>query len=139
MKIPQSQEYAYLKDRSINNLAVILGSDTFGRSIVAGYFLISNMDSCKLINETFLCNPSLMKKVLNDEDSCITRLYNSDCRSFKNYDCYKVNKKCGFEKAVAFDEFTKLFDKKCFALFSRKANFIYKCEDGREKKGELEF
>lgn len=129
--LPETYEFGSLIDQSVSYLLVLLNSD--------GYFLIKDIDSCKLVNDIFFCDPTIMKKVLNKDDSCITNLYNSDCKWTLHTDCSKTLEKCSFYRSSIHDEFTPISHNKLFALFGREANYIYKCDDGFEEKGKLVF
>uniref|UniRef100_T1GSJ5 Uncharacterized protein n=1 Tax=Megaselia scalaris TaxID=36166 RepID=T1GSJ5_MEGSC len=146
--ILESQEVEYLKDQSMKNLVVSTDRGSRSYNSEYGFFLLKNMDSCQLFNETFLCDPSAMIKVEKSSDTCITSLYFSDCKYFTNNDCRKVYEKCSFEKTTNFKEFTHISENIFFAIFKRNSklnfkegevNYIYKCEDGRQELGTLIF
>lgn len=134
----EKQVVEHLRDQSISNFGV--QKDINGYSSNQGFFIIKNMNNCLLVNETLLCDPALTTAVKYNYQTCISSLFGSNCNSEYSSDCPKVHGTCVYEQPMTrYKEFTYLESNKFFALFTREANYIYKCEGGMDEKGVLVF
>ncbi|KAL5283648.1 hypothetical protein ACFFRR_006109 [Megaselia abdita] len=132
----KTNTYEFLIDQSIENIAV---NKEYSYSNDANYFLIKDIDKCEIMNETLLCDPSLTIKSTTNQ-TCTALLFNSNCFWNSNYYCVQALEKCLYEESQSrYKEFTHLGDNKFFVLMTREANYVYKCDDGREEKGLLVF
>lgn len=133
----ETKTFEFLRDQSIGNLGH--QKDHYGYN-TGSYFIIKDIDKCQLMNETFLCDPAFTTKVQDNYQTCVTLLFSSDCNWESRYDCTRVREKCMYEESrTRYKEFTYLGDNKFFASMTREANYIYKCDDGRQEEGVLIF
>ncbi|KAL5284415.1 hypothetical protein ACFFRR_006609 [Megaselia abdita] len=124
---PKTGNFEFLKDQSIRHLVRISSNFHF--------FLIKNIESCEFFNGTMICDPRQTKRVTDRDSTCVTKQNNYGC-----YESDRFEEICEFEKLKSrHEEFTYLGDSKFYALLTRKANYIYHCNDGRVQEGELVF
>ncbi|KAL5276683.1 hypothetical protein ACFFRR_002104 [Megaselia abdita] len=118
-----------LKDQSIRHLVRISNN--------LHYFLIKNIKSCEFVNGAMICDPRQTERVIDSVSTCVTKQHSYGCYG-TYYESDRFEKTCEFEKLKSrHEEFTYLDDSKFYALLTRKANYIYHCNDGKVQEGEL--
>ncbi|KAL5284674.1 hypothetical protein ACFFRR_006780 [Megaselia abdita] len=129
---PDSKEVELILDQSISNLVVT--------AQFADFFLIKNMDSCKLINDTFLCDPEQTERVQARHLSCASFLFEPKCLWKNGNRCTFLEGSCSYKEALSeYKEFTYVGDNKFYVFLTREANYIYECDDGRREEGKFMF
>ncbi|KAL5283646.1 hypothetical protein ACFFRR_006107 [Megaselia abdita] len=136
----KTKTYEFLRDQSIGSVAVnkeYSGYRSYNN--YGDFYLIKDIDRCEIMNETFLCDPSLTAKS-SESGTCTALLFKSDCDWDNNYYCEQVRKQCLYEESSSrYKEFTYLGDNKFFVLMDREANYIYNCENRNQEEGLMVF